>query len=186
VLVGKEALGEAIGNEVGVLDGITAVPEMAVDEFQEVDKVSTGSLVGDDSGETAEPEERMEVVAVGIQEGGLDFPSVPVAMDAIAVEFVHSGEQHGDETGRPPVGTTATLAPTEAGVDDGTAVLLVPGRDELEGKAAVLEDAGKEHPAGRLVSLAPTDLELDRTHDGPGMAGVDDERLRGAEELDGG
>jgi hypothetical protein len=166
VLVEEEALREAIGSEVGVRDGRTAVPEMAVDEFREVDKVSTGSLVGDDSGEAAEPEEGMEVVvAGGIRDGGLDFPSGPVAVGAIAVEFVHRGEEYDDETGRPPVGTTATLALTETDVDDGTAVLLVPGRDELDGKAAVLEDAGNERPAGRLVSLAPTDL-------------VDDELLR--------
>jgi hypothetical protein len=63
-------------------------------------------------------------------------------------------------------------------MEGGAAILLIPDRDELDGKAVVLEDVGKDPVTGRPVSLAPTDVELDIKPDDPGMAVVDNEPLR--------
>lgn len=182
LLAGK-VLHKLIGSEVGTFDGITRLPPMVVVEFQEANDVSAGSLevdstIMEDDDETARPEEKIELLAVGIQEGRLDFSSAPVSVGPIEVELVHLGEQHGDEEGGTALGATATLRLVETVIEGGAAILLIPDRDALDGKAVMLEDVGKGPVTGRLVSLAPTDVELDINPDDPRMAVVDNELLR--------
>jgi hypothetical protein len=182
-LLAEKVLNKLIGSEVGRVDGITWLPAMVVVEFQKADEVSTGSLevdstVMEDNDEAARPEEKIELVTVGIREGRLDFPCAPVSVAPTEVELVHLGEQHDDEEGGPALGATATLTLVETVMEGGVAILLIPDRDELDGKAVALEDAGKDPFAGRPVSLAPTDVELDIKPDNPGMVVVDNELLR--------